>query len=144
MISSVPMTAYAADGSGDIQTPHAENDGDASVAIALNTPAGSEMVINPGFEQGTAGQLPANWSILDGSDTTNGTAIINENPANVNYGTRSLQLSYNGTGTYGVISDPMTVTEGEALRLSVHYKGASGTGSFQAYLNFYDGTGKLI
>ncbi len=117
---------------------------DDPAASLSDSPQDWQLVPNSGFESGTAGQLPDNWSVADGSDIDHGSAVINEDPSGVNYGAYSLKLSYQGSGIYAVMSDPMPVTAGEKLRVNVLSKKASGSGNYQAYLNYYDEDGQTV
>ena len=136
---SVPVVAYS---SLESTTPEAA--GLAILSQASSQTGSCQLVRNPGFEHGNVGQFPDGWSVLEGSDTANGSAVVTEDAAGVNYGKRSLKFTYSGTGMYGIISDPMAVSEGMTYRLNLHSKGASGTGKYSAYLNFYDESGKVI
>ena len=124
---------------------HSDEENFANRSVSkLNNPQVWELVANSGFESGIVGQIPDHWSIADGSDSKNGAAMINEDLNGVNYGTHSLKISYHGSGIYAVMSDPIPVVEGEKFRVNVLSKKASGDGSYQVYLNYYNEDGQLV
>ena len=96
---------------------------------------------NPSFELGSG--TPSDWSVITGSDVANG-AFTQETRTEgyVFRGAKSLKLTYTGTGTYGVVSDPVAVTPGTLYRLEMHSR--TDAGSFMATLDFHDASGGVI
>ena len=119
-----------------------------TASFALEDPFESEypqLIQNSGFEDGSIGSLPDHWSILEGSDTENGTAAASQDAGYVGSGSSSLKITYSGASTFAVISDPVAVEAGESYRLNLHSKKLSADKeNFQAYVCFYDESGAEI
>ena len=96
---------------------------------------------NPSFELGD--DAPADWSLTADADESGGSFTQETDTEGFVYrGAKSLKLTYSGTGTYGVVSAPVSVTAGRLYRLELHSR--TETGSFQAVLDFYDADGAVI
>ncbi len=88
-----------------------------------------------------------NWSVLEGSDTAAGSAVIADDQVksdSILTGKNCLKMTYQGNGIYGIISDPIATAEGKEYRLNLMAQGLSGDDPCHTYLNFYNEEGTLI
>lgn len=91
-------------------------------AAVTNPVMGSELVVNPGFEQ-VSGTMPANWSMYDNKPDVTVESVTDQ----ATEGTRSVKLTDNTTATAaGIRSQWMAYSPGTSIAASVKAKVESG------------------